>query len=432
MEGNGRSNRRPDAEAEFLALVRAEKTAEAYSWLYARQGRLRGYGWLRWGSAACSPAEFEETVQNSTWTAIALCRSEDPEDTYHPEQWREHGGLQCWAFHAGVRRIVDYLGDRNFRRRCNPEFDPPPEADRRGRLDAILEWARTLPEPDRIVLEDDLGHGGLAPSQALAARCGIGVAQLYAVRERVRGLLMEQMEIEPRTAESWFQLAHFVSAESELRALEVEESWHEFSSATEAMNPVPPEEVDPLGAATRTLRSRHLVVRLSTPEDRRAWIEAYARYMPMLRQQVETYFPGLAGNRPYVDELIQNAIVRAWGRIRSYEYRGEGTFRSWLVRLVRNDIANALKSERSKHQRTDPEPEVELDKAADGHRMEENNRAVREAIAALPPDEADSIEFVILQGGSVEDLARERNLTLYKARSLVARAREKLKRMLGE
>ena len=65
--------------------------------------------------------------------------------------------------------------------------------------------------------------------------------------------------------------------------------------------------------------------------DQDAWREVYRRYRPYLALTArgET---GLGVGE--ADDVIQSCFLTVWNRIEEFEYRGKGSFRAWLRRVV--------------------------------------------------------------------------------------------------
>ena len=69
-----------------------------------------------------------------------------------------------------------------------------------------------------------------------------------------------------------------------------------------------------------------------------AWEELFRRYRALLTFTVRTRHGDLYRRRFDTDDVLQSAFLSAWAEIEAFEYRGEGSFRRWLARLVINKL----------------------------------------------------------------------------------------------
>lgn len=78
--------------------------------------------------------------------------------------------------------------------------------------------------------------------------------------------------------------------------------------------------------------------------DPQAWSEIGARYRSALMLLMRRHIPSGARRRFDTDDVFQSAMLCAFREIDSYEYRGEGSFYSWLVRIFQNRIKSRLRA----------------------------------------------------------------------------------------
>ena len=91
----------------------------------------------------------------------------------------------------------------------------------------------------------------------------------------------------------------------------------------------------------------------------RTFYERYSGYMTAVCSRY-------IGDGDEVKDILQDSFIRAFDAIGRFEYRGEGSLRAWLGRIVANDSLKALrKSGRLRHMDALPEM-ADLDEADPG------------------------------------------------------------------
>ena len=157
-----------------------------------------------------------------------------------------------------------------------------------------------------------------------------------------------------------------------------------------------------------------------------AWRELYERYRRMLVVMIECRMRGALQRRFDADDVLQEAFSKAWSKIDSFEYRGEGTFRTWLCTIVYREFYNLVKAGESGSANAPQEANTAaLDGVVGRVRPAsqilseiESKRNVLEKMADLPDDERDLITMRIFEKkhwqeigdvlGCSRTLARER------------------------
>ena len=92
--------------------------------------------------------------------------------------------------------------------------------------------------------------------------------------------------------------------------------------------------------------------------DPRGQRELYERYAPYLTALASRYL----GRTDAVKDLLQETFVKVFDRFGSFHYRGEGSLRAWLSRIVVNDALHVLrKTDRLLPVENLPEPDAEED-----------------------------------------------------------------------
>ena len=145
--------------------------------------------------------------------------------------------------------------------------------------------------------------------------------------------------------------------------------------------------------------------------------------IPRLRR----YARVLLRNAPAADDLVQDCLERALGRIHLFQ---PGTnLRAWLFTIMHNLHVNArVRQGRS--------PEVPVDPLSDPGEVEPGQvgglllRDLERALGALPPDQRAAVMLVGLEGLSYRDTAHVLGVPVGTVMSRLARGRERLRRLV--
>jgi RNA polymerase sigma-70 factor, ECF subfamily len=135
----------------------------------------------------------------------------------------------------------------------------------------------------------------------------------------------------------------------------------------------------------------------------------------------------LCGNHESADDLVQEALLKAWSHADSYQ---EGTIlRAWLFTILRNSYFSEIRKRRR---------EVECDgkragsllvaPAQQGHL---DMQDLRKALELLPPGQREAVVLVGAAGMSYEEAAKIGRCAVGTVKSRVNRARVKLAHLLG-
>ena len=109
-----------------------------------------------------------------------------------------------------------------------------------------------------------------------------------------------------------------------------------------------PPEFDP-GAKTEFILSR------ARSGNQLAWRTLYERYRRMLLVTIEYRMQGFLRRRFDAEDVLQEAFYKAWDRIETFEYAGEGSFRSWLRTIVFAEFNNLIKAQDAERRRVSKE-----------------------------------------------------------------------------
>jgi RNA polymerase sigma-70 factor (ECF subfamily) len=155
--------------------------------------------------------------------------------------------------------------------------------------------------------------------------------------------------------------------------------------------------------------------------DRAAFDVLVARHEARLR----AFLRKLCGSAAAADDLAQEAFVRAWQRCRQFD--GSGSYAAWLVRIGWRLFLDLERHEQ--HLQRKHAQAVELTDATNpdqGARLD-----VAAALAALPSRERACLLLCDVEGWSHTEAARLLELPLGTLKSVVARARDTVRRHLS-
>jgi len=115
---------------------------------------------------------------------------------------------------------------------------------------------------------------------------------------------------------------------------------------------------DVSSGSRRLPRTEDLLARANGGDE--AALEAlFGQYRTYLaaKLRIDALVPRRMRRRVDEHELLHDAFVGAWQRLRDFRYQGEGSFRRWLYRVLRNEIIDRLRREGA--QSRSPEYETE-------------------------------------------------------------------------
>ncbi|MBL8967367.1 MAG: sigma-70 family RNA polymerase sigma factor [Spirochaetaceae bacterium] len=129
-------------------------------------------------------------------------------------------------------------------------------------------------------------------------------------------------------------------------------------------------------------------------------------------------------------DFTQDVFVKAYTALAGF--KGRAKFSTWLLRIAYNTAINA-KQRRKETLRLDPEAEIEGEGGTDeAHLREETAKAVRQAMAELPPKQALCIELCFYYDLSYAEIGEITGFPVNTIKSHVFRAKKLLRERLGD
>ena len=136
----------------------------------------------------------------------------------------------------------------------------------------------------------------------------------------------------------------------------------------------------------------------------------------------------LCGNRDRADDLVQEALVKAWNHLESFE---EGTnLKAWLFTILRNAYFSELR--KTKREVADSEGQLAAKLSVPAEQHGHLDLAdLNDALAKLPADQREALTLIGAEGFSYEDAATISGCAIGTVKSRVNRARAKLHELMA-
>ena len=169
-----------------------------------------------------------------------------------------------------------------------------------------------------------------------------------------------------------------------------------------------------------------LVALVIATKDKAAFGELVRRHQGVVRGMMAR----MSGNRALADDLAQEAFIRAYQKIGTFE--GRGSFRSWLCRIAYTEFLMA----RRKRKAADAALEKltahqEIDEATTNDWDRGDAMDLDRALSHLSEPERVCIVLCYASGMSHSEAAEATGMPLGTVKSHVNRGREKMKALLG-
>lgn len=170
------------------------------------------------------------------------------------------------------------------------------------------------------------------------------------------------------------------------------------------------------------------IARRCAQGDKDAQRELYTTYAARLKALCYRY----TGDEDQALDLMHDAMIKAFGKIQTYRYRGEGSLYAWLRRMTVNLAVDFLRKERFA-----PEALDNVGEAMVAEPMEEDVRGISAErmaamVAALPPSRRAVFNLYCIEGYSHREIARMLRISEKGSASILARARTQLKEEIND
>jgi len=168
-----------------------------------------------------------------------------------------------------------------------------------------------------------------------------------------------------------------------------------------------------------------------------AWHELFHSFRNELARECVGRIPRDLRSRFDPEDVIQAAFLSAFEHIREFEYRGEGSFRAWLRRILDNALRDGIKH----HCRTKRSPSLEKSGEREGadpiaNRRcdrpeelagdEEDQRLLRRALLNLPSELRQIVELRVDHEQTFTEIADQLELSPTTVRRRVHEALDRI------
>jgi RNA polymerase sigma-70 factor (ECF subfamily) len=142
------------------------------------------------------------------------------------------------------------------------------------------------------------------------------------------------------------------------------------------------------------------------------------------------YARSLTRNAAEAEDLIQDALVRAYERRKTF--RTSGNLRSWLLSIVHTTFLDKFRSRRAEALRMEQAALLAATHAEPSQEHSVRLEQIRQAFFSLPDEQRAALHLVAIEGLSYEDAASILGIPTGTLMSRVSRARASLRALEAE
>lgn len=154
----------------------------------------------------------------------------------------------------------------------------------------------------------------------------------------------------------------------------------------------------------------------AAPHDDKDFRDQLVAIIPSLR----AFARGLCGNRDMADDMVQDAMTRAWAARQSYA--AGSNFRAWMFMILRNHYYTTLRKN-ARMVSWDPEVAERVLVAAPAQHDGLNVQDVQAALQKLPVEQREVLLLIGANGVSYEEAAEIMGCAIGTIKSRLARGR---------
>ena len=167
--------------------------------------------------------------------------------------------------------------------------------------------------------------------------------------------------------------------------------------------------------------------------DRRAFDELIRDHQPRLERLVEARLGNQLRGALDVEDVLQEALLRAFRSLPGFKWRREDAFFSWMAGIVENVIRTAAqKHGRGEFIELDGDPIADQSSPSKGVFREERFDRLEEALGALTPDHREVILLARIERLRIREIAERMNRSPDAVKQLLVRALRRLRESFGD
>lgn len=171
-----------------------------------------------------------------------------------------------------------------------------------------------------------------------------------------------------------------------------------------------------------------LIVAVAARGDRNAFALLFEHFAP----RVKSYMLRLGAAPEAAEELAQEALLTVWRKATLFDPSRAGAS-TWIFAIARNLRIDAVRRQRRPRIEDDPTDEPAPEPAADAVvAAGERDVRLRQAMAALPADQAEVVRQSFFQDKAHSEIARDLNLPLGTVKSRLRLALGRLRGLVGD
>lgn len=163
-------------------------------------------------------------------------------------------------------------------------------------------------------------------------------------------------------------------------------------------------------------------------KDRLAEDELYTRYAARVYTLCRRYL----GDADDARDLMQEALIQALDRIRTFKYCGKGSLYAWIRRIAINKAINRIKRQRWRMVPLDFRTQDNIPEPTESEMEEIPSEKLREWIAGLPDLRRTVFNLYCIDGYSHQQIGKMLGISETGSTSALAKARKQLKEKIKQ
>lgn len=175
-----------------------------------------------------------------------------------------------------------------------------------------------------------------------------------------------------------------------------------------------------------------LLAAVANDRDSQAFRSLFDRYYP----RVFVFVQRRLRDEELAREITSDVFLEVWASAASF--RGESKISSWIFGIARFKGLEAHRARgRFKRSRVIATDDEVISQVPDAHApathldARDDLRRVASVMQKIPRDQREALEWTVVEGWSIDEVARRQNVSRDTVKTRVSRARRTLRRMLG-